>query len=368
MDDTALKDLCVPAMSTELHHLAQGKGGATVGNNAIFYLTNAEIKCIPKDQTVTYARMIIDHRPPKHDPNWVWITVSGNFINYPYEFIKCTADMVSAKKGNSVICTQGQKHVPKHTSRSIQVHANFFQAFSRWHNWPLQSAGERPQWLCNHGYLTRHICFTTSCILEKKLLWQRLGWHGYFKVQHTPGLCKHVSHTIWFNLCNDDFGVKYIGDENLKQFFAALCTETYDIVEDWAGDLYCSINLEWNFVKRWVYIPMPIIAIKNLTIYNHPPPLKPQHCPHTPNPIAYWKYNQAMTLSNTSPLLNAAWKKHIQYFVGSFLYYSCAGSPTILMVLSAIIAKQSASNEKNLAHLNRFLDYIWMHPNAKNQL
>jgi hypothetical protein len=98
--------------------------------------------------------------------------------------------------------------------------------------------------------------------------------------------------------------------------------ETYDIVEDWAEDLYCGKNLEWNYAKRWVDIAMPTYAIKNLTQYNHPAPLKPQHCPYTPNPITYGRDNQATTLSNTKPLLNAAGKKRIQQIVSSFLYYA----------------------------------------------
>jgi hypothetical protein len=63
-------------------------------------------------------------------------------------------------------------------------------------------------------------------ILANKLLQQRLGLNGYFEVQHMPDLWKHVSEIIWFNLCVDDFGVKYIGNENSKHLFAALCTET----------------------------------------------------------------------------------------------------------------------------------------------
>jgi hypothetical protein len=47
-------------LSKELHHLAQGKEGVTAGTNRIFYLTHAEIKCIQKDQTITYAQIIID--------------------------------------------------------------------------------------------------------------------------------------------------------------------------------------------------------------------------------------------------------------------------------------------------------------------
>jgi hypothetical protein len=140
----------------------------------------------------------------------------------------------------------------------------------------------------------------------------------------------------------DNFGVKYIGNKNLKQLFPALHTETYEIVEDWVGDLYCSINLEWNYIKQWVDIAMPIYAINNLTRYNHLPPLKLQHCLYTLNPTAYGKDNQATTPSDTSPLLEASGKKRIQQIVGSFLYYTHSVSPTFLMALSTIVAQQSA--------------------------
>jgi len=171
---------------------------------------------------------------------------------------------------------------------------------------------------------------------------------------------------VWFNLCVDDFGVKYFGDENLKHLFQALGgTETYDIVKDWTGDLYCGINLEWNYVQRWVDIAMPVYAIKYLTRYDHPPPFKPQHCPYTPNPIAYGKDNQATTPGDTSPLLDAAGKRRIQQIVGSFLYYAQAVDPTILMALSAIVAQQSAPMEEKLARGNQFLHYMWTHPDAK---
>ncbi len=110
MDDPALKDLWVPAMSKELHRLTQGKEGVTVSTNTIFYLTHDKIRCIPKDRTVTYAQIIIDHRPQKDDPNQVRITVGGNLIDYPYKLTTQTANKVSAKiVWNSVISTPGAK-------------------------------------------------------------------------------------------------------------------------------------------------------------------------------------------------------------------------------------------------------------------
>jgi hypothetical protein len=79
-------------MSKELHRLAQGCHGVTKGTNTIFFLSHADICLIPKDRTVTYACIVIDHRPQKEDPNCVQITVGGNLIDYPFELTTRTAD------------------------------------------------------------------------------------------------------------------------------------------------------------------------------------------------------------------------------------------------------------------------------------
>jgi hypothetical protein len=59
--DPLLKTMWSKAMSKELHRLAQGCPGVTKGTNTIFYLSHADICKIPKDRTVTYARIVIDH-------------------------------------------------------------------------------------------------------------------------------------------------------------------------------------------------------------------------------------------------------------------------------------------------------------------
>jgi hypothetical protein len=106
MKEPLLKDLWTKAMSKELHQLAQGCSGITKGTNTIFYLSHAEILSIPKDRTVTYGRIVIDHRPQKEDPNHVCITVGGNLIKYPFKLTTCTADMLSLKiMWNSIIST-----------------------------------------------------------------------------------------------------------------------------------------------------------------------------------------------------------------------------------------------------------------------
>ncbi len=118
-----------------------------------------------------------------------------------------------------------------------------------------------------NGYAYMEICHSMyglpqAGILANKLLRERLACHGYFKQPHTPSLWKHLSQPVWFNLCVDNFGVKYIGDDNLKHLCAALCKETYDIVEDWTGDLYCGISLDWHYDKQYVDTSMPTYVAK----------------------------------------------------------------------------------------------------------
>jgi hypothetical protein len=110
--------------------------------------------------------------------------------------------------------------------------------------------------------------------------------------------------------------------------------ESYEIVKDRSGDLYCGINLKWNYNKHYIDLNMSKYVMKQMTRYGHPAPLKPQHCPYSPNPILYDKDNQAPTPTDDSPLLDAAGQKRLQQIVGSFLYYARAVDPTILMALS----------------------------------
>jgi hypothetical protein len=134
----------------------------------------------------------------------------------------------------------------------------------------------------------------------------------------------------------DDFSIKYIGRKHLQHLYDALCKETYEIVEDLTGNLYCRITLKWNYEKHHVYLAMPAYVKKELTKYSHVAPLKPQHCPYAPNPIKYGKNNRAPFPLDKSLHLNEAQKKRIQQIVGSFLYYARAVDPNILMALLEI--------------------------------
>ncbi len=149
-------------------------------------------------------------------------------------------------------------------------------------------------------------------ILANKLLKERLAQHGYFEQPHTQGLWKHLTHQVWFNLCVDDFGIKNIRQEHLQYVYDSLQKETYEIVEDCTGNLYCGITLKWNYQKHHGDLAMPAYAIKQLTKYSHVAPSKPQHYPYAPNPIKYGKDNQLPCPLDKSPHLDEVQKKSIQ--------------------------------------------------------
>ena len=78
--------------------------------NTIFVLDHEQIKRIPKSKTITYARLVVDFRPQKKDPNRVRMTAGGNLIHYAGKLTTRTADLTTAKiVWNSVLSTEGAK-------------------------------------------------------------------------------------------------------------------------------------------------------------------------------------------------------------------------------------------------------------------
>jgi hypothetical protein len=53
-------------------------------------------------------------------------------------------------------------------------------------------------------------------IIAQQLLEKQLKQHGYYQCKTTPGLWKHDTQPISFALVIDDFGVKYVGEENAQ--------------------------------------------------------------------------------------------------------------------------------------------------------
>jgi hypothetical protein len=82
------------------------------GTDSIFVMTHDEIKLIPRTQTITYARVVVDFCPQKANLHRICITAGGNLINYPGELSTRTANLNTSKlMWNSVLSTEGAKYI-----------------------------------------------------------------------------------------------------------------------------------------------------------------------------------------------------------------------------------------------------------------
>ena len=77
IDEPLFCDAWMKGMCIELGRLAQGYGDKK-GTDTINFMLLNEIPNIPADQMVTYARIVVDFREQKEDPNKVCITVGEN--------------------------------------------------------------------------------------------------------------------------------------------------------------------------------------------------------------------------------------------------------------------------------------------------
>eukprot|EP00804_Cyclotella_cryptica_P000231 CCRYP_016185-RA/>CCRYP_016185-RA protein AED:0.45 eAED:0.45 QI:0/0/0/1/1/1/2/0/251 len=198
-------------------------------------------------------------------------------------------------------------------------------------------------------------------VLSNQLLRKRLAKHGYFELPHTPGLWKHICCPVWFTLVVDDFGVKYIGQDNAEHLMTAL-KQDYEVEEDWTGSLYCGIKLHWNYeggtsTQTWKTTSARIYT--STTMRSHV-------CDKTV-PTNHIQRIAAAQLTDppddTAPL-DANEIKWIQRVVGSFLYYARAIDATILMALNATANEQKAPTQRTKERVLQFLDYMATHPDA----
>jgi hypothetical protein len=199
--------------------------------------------------------------------------------------------------------------------------------------------------------------------LANKLLRKRLTPHGYYKCKNTPSLWKHTSRPISFTLVVDNLGIKYESKEDIDHQIAAIKIK-YKLSEDWSGNLYCSIKLNWDYDKCTLDISMPGYIVKQLQRYKHASSTCPQHCPFYPQPKQYGSAAQCLIEPDTSPPLSKKDIKQVQWVIGSILYYARAINLTVLMALSSIASKQSKGTESTMKKCKQLLNYLATHPDT----
>ncbi len=147
------------------------------------------------------------------------------------------------------------------------------------------------------------------------------------------GLWYHDTHPSLFALVVDNFGVKYSNNNDVKHLIASL-KMMHKLMEDWTGELYCGIALEWEYFNRIVDISMPGYINKKIQEYGHLVPNRMQKCPYLPEAKKFGSEAQAPLPPNETPKLDAKGIKCVQLIVGRILYYPRAVNMTVLMTLS----------------------------------
>ena len=307
-----------------------------------------------------------DVRPQKAEPNRTRLTVGGDRINYPGDCGTPTADMLLVKiLFNSIISTEGARFM----TGDIK---NFYL------NTPLKRKeyvrlrlSDVPQEIIDEYKLQEkatpdgmvYIAVSKGMyglpqagLLAQELLEERLAKHGYRQSKIIPGYWTHEWRPVQFALVVDDFGVKFCGKEHADHLMIVL-KQNYEVTEDWEGEKFIGITLDWDYDERLVHLSIPGYVQKGLVQFRHPRPKRPQNSPYPFTPPKYGAKVQYAEGEDKSPPLDKEGKKKVQQVSGKFLWYSRAIDSTMLTALSAIASQQSEPTEETMNKVRWFLDY-----------
>ena len=359
------KEIWSKSSANEFGRLANGVGGRIKGTNTIKFIYKRDVPS-NRMKDVTYGQFVCVIRPEKAEIHRTRFVVGGNKINYPGEVATPTAEMLVAKLlFSSVISTPGARFMTMDIS-------NFY----------LMTPLKRPEYVKLKlsdipeeiivEYKLRELATPDGSVyieitkgmyglpqaglLANEQLEARLNKHGYKQSKLVPGLWRHSTRQIQFTLVVDDFGVKYIQQEDADHLKAVL-EQDYTVTVDWSGRRYIGITLDWDYNRRRVHLSMPNYVNKALKLFGHKI-RKQQHTPYPCAPVIYGAKVQYAKQKTTSPPVDAKTKKFIQQVCGKFLFLARAVDSTLLCPISAIASQSANPTEDTLEQTLLLLDYI----------
>jgi hypothetical protein len=137
------------------------------------------------------------------------------------------------------------------------------------------------------------------------------------------------------------------------------------LTKDWTGNLYCGIQLDWDYAGWTVDISMPGYIKKKLQEYGHIMPRKIQGCPYVSESKKIGTEAKASFPQDNTPKLDKKGIKRVQQIVGSNLYYAQAVNMTVLMALSTIAVNQTKATKRTMERSMQLLDYLAHNTDAK---
>ena len=85
-----------------------------------------------------------------------------------------------------------------------------------------------------------------------------------------------------FTLVVDDFGIEYVGEKHAQHLITTLKAH-YDVAEDWLGNTFLRIDLQWNYSKGTLRLSMKNYVAAVLQRFRHKNISNPTHSPHPHN-------------------------------------------------------------------------------------
>jgi hypothetical protein len=209
------------------------------------------------------------------------LTVGGNRINYPGDCGTPTVDMVTVKLHlNSVISTKGARYCTIDLKDFYLMTPMACPKYMRMKLKDLQAEFVELYNLTDKVDSNEYIHIKTqkgtyrlpqAGILAQELLEKCQNKHGYQQSPITPGLWRHDFRPISFTLCVNDFGIKYVGCKHAEHL-ATILNEHYKCLQDWNGQHYLGMNINWDYNDKKVHVSMLEYVPEALTQFQHAAP------------------------------------------------------------------------------------------------
>eukprot|EP00957_Ditylum_brightwellii_P189305 14408882-Ditylum_brightwellii.AAC.1 len=280
------RDKWLQSFANELGQLASGvETRIPHGTETIKFIPYSQV---PKNNTVTYMRIVCNICSQQQETHRTWLTCGGDRIQYHGAVATPTADIATAKiLFDSLISTPGAQYLGLNIK---DCYLNTHLESPEFIQFPMSLI---PQEIINQYKLLPlvhndyvHINISKGMYslpqdgrAAHDLLLKNMVPHGYYPWAYTPGLWHHTYKPTIFVLCVDDFGVKYMCQEDANHLINSI-KNNYRATVDWSGSKYCGIILDWNYPEKWLNIAVPGYVMKALLKLCHPMPKQPEHSPH----------------------------------------------------------------------------------------
>lgn len=329
---------------------------------------------IPKGRKVAYYNPQIKQKTSNGNTTYrIRGTIGGDKVDYPGMVAANTADLKAIKLLlNSVLSTRGGKFMTIdikdfYLGTTLPRKEYMRIASNQMSKKYIEEHGMEN--MCEDGYYYVEIAkgiygLPQAGLLAQEKLIDHLQRKGYNMAKNTPCLFTHKTRKITFTLVVDDFGIKYVDEEDAKHLITTL-EEFYKLHIDWEGGDYVGITLEWDYQQRTVALSMPEYVQKALVRLGVVADSKATKSPMVYEPPRYGQKVQYADDDDPVVDTDATTQKRLQQIVGIFLYYARAIDYSVLPGINCISTRQSKITEQLKANVTRMLAYMKTYPDAK---